>query len=318
MVLLLPAMKAIILAAGYGTRLAPLSHFLPKPLMPVLGRPLLWHILTRLKNSGIIEVGVNLHHHADQVKEFLQTCNAGLPVTLSYEPQILGVAGGIGALRNFVAEEEFFLVHNGDVLSTIPIKQLAQAFRKEKPLIGMVVHDFAPYNNVCLGRDGTVCDLRDTLKPQTATRRLAYTGIAFMNTRVLDFIPEHIPCDLVPLCLNIIREGKYRIQALIAEGHAWCDVGTVENYFKVHCDILTHQQPLLENITIPEDGIYLAEDVVIEEGVTFSGFASVGRRCVLKRNCSIHNAVIWDDVVIHEHEIIKNAVLGTGFKINVA
>lgn len=310
-------MKAIILAAGYGSRLVPLSHFLPKPLMPVLGKPLLWHILLRLKNGGITEVGVNIHHHADLIKAFLQTCNAGLPVTLSYEPEILGVAGGIGALRNFVAEEEFFLVHNGDILSTISLKHMAEEFLKEKPLIGMVVHDYAAYNNVGIAPDGTICDLRDTLKQQTVTRRLAYTGIAFMNTRVLDFIPEHIPYDLIPLCLHVIREGKYRIQALIAEGHTWCDIGTVENYLRAHSEILTQKKPLLENITVPEDGVYLAKDVVVEPGVTFSGFASVGRRCVLKKNCSIHNAVIWDDVVIHEHEVIRNAVIGTGFKISV-
>ncbi len=310
-------MKAIILAAGYGTRLAPLSHFLPKPLMPVLGKPLLWHILFRLKNSGITAVGVNLHHHAERIQEFLHTNNTGLPITVSFEPEILGVAGGIGALRRFVSNEEYFLVHNGDVLSTIPIQDVAREFLKEKPLIGMVVHDYAGYNNVSIAHDGTICDLRDTLKPQTVARRLAYTGIAFMSTKVFDFIPQQVPCDLVPLCLRVICEGKYRIQALITQGHAWCDIGTVANYFQAHHDILVHKKQLLDHIAIPEDGVHLAEDVVVEKGVVFSGFASVGRRCVLKKNSSIHNAIIWDEVVIHEQEILKNAVRGPGFEIHV-
>jgi NDP-sugar pyrophosphorylase family protein len=93
-------------------------------------------------------------------------------------------------------------------------------------------------------------------------------------------------------------------------------VGTVESFFEAHRDILTHKKPLLENIAIPGDGIHLAEDVVVEDGVKFSGFASVGRRCVLKRNCSIHNAIIWDDVTIDEHAVVKNAIVGRGFQVN--
>jgi NDP-sugar pyrophosphorylase family protein len=309
-------MKAIVLAAGYGTRLVPLSTYLPKPLVPVLGKPLLWHILTRLKACGITEAGVNMHHHADMVQEFLKTQNPGIPVSVSYEPEILGVAGGIGAFREFVRNEEFFLLHNGDVLSTIPLEQMAVEFQKKRALIGMVLHDYPPYNNVCTATDGSICDLRDTLKPPSAARRLAYSGIAFMDFKVLDFIPEHRPCDLIPICLDLIREGRCRIEAFIAEGHAWCDVGTVQSYFEAHRDMLTHKKQLLENIDIPCNGVHLAEDVVVEDGVTFSGFASVGRRCVLKRNCKIHNAIIWDDVIIDENEVVKNAIVGRGFRVN--
>jgi mannose-1-phosphate guanylyltransferase len=316
MVLLLSAMKAIVLAAGYGTRLVPLSNYLPKPLIPVLGKPLLWHILSRLKACGIMEAGVNMHHHADMVQEFLRTQNAGMPVTVSHEPVILGVAGGIGAFRSFVHNEEFFLLHNGDVLSAIPLTQMAEAFLNKRPLIGMVLHDHPPYNNVCTAEDGRICDLRDTLKPASCARRLAYTGIAFMDRRVLDFIPEQRSCDLIPICLDIIRAGRYRIDALIAEGYAWRDVGTVESYFEAHRDILVHKSPLLENTAIPGNGIHLAEDVVVEEGVKFSGFASVGKRCVLKKNCRIENCIIWDDVVIDEHAVVKNAIVGRGFQIN--
>jgi NDP-sugar pyrophosphorylase family protein len=309
-------MKAIVLAAGYGTRLVPLSNYLPKPLIPVLGKPLLWHILTRLKACGITEAGVNMHHHADMVQEFLKTQNPGIPVSVSHEPEILGVAGGIGAFRKFVCNEQFFLLHNGDVLSTIPLEQMAVEFQKKKALIGMVLHDYPPYNNVCTATDGSICDLRDTLNPISAIRRLAYTGIAFMDSKVLDFIPEHRPCDLIPICLDIIREGRYRIEGLIAEGHAWCDVGTVQSYFEAHRDMLIHKKQLLENIDIPGNGVHLAEDVVVEEGVTFSGFASVGRRCVLKKNCSIHNAIIWDDVIINENAVVENAIVGRGFQVN--
>jgi mannose-1-phosphate guanylyltransferase len=91
-------MKAIVLAAGYGTRLKPLSNYLPKPLMPILGKPLLWHIVRKLKISGVSEIGINIHHHADRVRGFLESEELGIKITVSHEPEILGVAGGIGAV----------------------------------------------------------------------------------------------------------------------------------------------------------------------------------------------------------------------------
>ena len=94
-------MKAIILAAGYGKRLKPLTDKLPKPLMPVIGRPLLWHIIMRLKNCGVTETGINLHHNSHMVNQFLKHEDMGVSIRTAYEESILGVAGGIGNFRKF-------------------------------------------------------------------------------------------------------------------------------------------------------------------------------------------------------------------------
>jgi len=316
MFLLLPAMKAIVLAAGYGTRLNPLSNYLPKPLIPVLGKPLLWHILAKLRKSGFTEIGVNMHHRAELVRQFIAAQEPGLRVSLSYEPQILGVAGGIGAFRDFLADEQCFMIHNGDVLSTIPIGRLASGCEKKMPLMAMVLHYHPAYNNVSVDSDGTICDLRDTLRPSRVARKLAYTGIAFMDGKILDYIPTRGPADLVPVCLDIIREGKYRIEALIADGCAWRDVGTVQSYFEVHRELLAGKIPLLPDISVPADGRYLAADVRIETDVQLRGFASVGRRCVLGKGSVIENAVIWDNVTIAEGAHIRDAIVGEEFIVH--
>ena len=316
MFLLLPRMKAIVLAAGYGTRLSPLSNYLPKPLIPVLGKPLLWHILSKLRKSGIADIGVNMHHCADLVRQFIAAQDPDLRISLSYEPEILGVAGGIGAFREFLKDEPFFLLHNGDVLSTIAVDRLAKRYAEKRPLMAMVLHDHPAYNNVAVTADGMICDLRDTLKPDSAARRLAYTGIAFMDAKILDYIPAHGPADLVPVCLDIIREGRHRIDALIVDGHEWRDVGTVQSYYEVHRALLARKTPLLPDSNVPADGMYLAEDVTREEGVQVRGFASVGRRCVLKNKCIIENSILWDDVIIEEGAHIKNAIVGKEFIIN--
>ncbi len=308
-------MKTIILAAGYGTRLSPLSDYLPKPLIPILGRPLLWHILRKLRGCGITEAGVNIHHHADQVRQFLQDEDFGINITVSYESDILGVAGGIGAFREFLKHEEFFMIHNGDILSTIPIDQMAAAYQKKRSLITMVLHDYPPYNNVSLAADGTICDIRDTLKPLSWVKKLAYTGLAFMDAGMLPLIPES-PGDLIPLCLEIIRKGAHRIDAIIADGYEWRDVGTVKSYFEVHRDILCRKKPLIAEVVIPPDGIYIEEDTLVADGVQFKGFASVGKRCILRKKSSLENAILWDDVIIEEGVNIKNSIVGRAFQAN--
>jgi NDP-sugar pyrophosphorylase family protein len=316
MFLLLPSMKAIVLAAGYGTRLSPLSNYLPKPLIPILGKPLLGHILHKLNRSGITDIGVNLHHHADLVRQFIAAQDPGLRISLSYEPEILGVAGGIGAFREFLKDEPFFMLHNGDVLSTIPVDRLAVRYQEKRPLMAMVLHNHPAYNNVSVAPDGTICDLRDTLRPAHVARKLAYTGIAFMDATVLDFIPAQGPADLIPVCLDIIREGKHRIEALIVDGCAWRDVGTVQSYFEVHRELLSGRTELLPDMAVPADGRFLAEDVTCEEGSQLRGFVSVGRRCVLKKNSIIENAILWDDVTIEEGVHIRDAIVGRKFIVH--
>ncbi len=316
MFLLLRSMKAIVLAAGYGTRLSPLSNYLPKPLIPVLGKPLLQHILSRLKKSGFTDIGVNMHHHADLVRQFIAAQEPGLNISLSYEPEILGVAGGIGAFREFLADEQCFMIHNGDVLSTIPVDRLAAVYEEKRPLIAMVLHNYPAYNNVSVAVDGTICDLRDTLRPSRVAQKLAYTGIAFMDTRMLDYIPAQGPADLVPVCLDIIREGRFRIDALVVEGHAWRDVGTVQSYFEAHRELLAGRIALLPDMGIPADGRYLADDVRREAGAQLRGFASIGRGCVLKKGSIIENAILWDDVTIAEGAHIRDAVVGREFIVH--
>ena len=226
------------------------------------------------------------------------------------------MAGGIGAFRELLAGEQCFMIHNGDILSTIPIDRLAAGYKEKRPLMAMVLHNHPAYNNVSVASDGTICDLRDTLRPSRVARKLAYTGIAFMDAKILDYIPARGPADLVPVCLDIIREGKHRIEALIVDGCAWRDVGTVQSYFEVHRELLAGKTPLLPDISIPADGRYFADDVRREAGVQLRGFASVGRRCVLGKGSIIENAVIWDDVTIAEGAHIRDAIVGREFIVH--
>jgi len=308
-------MKAIILSAGYGTRLRPLTDRLPKPLMPVLGTPALSHIIQHLQECNVSDIGVNIHHKFEMIEEYLEAKHAKQNITLSFEKNILGVAGGIGGFREYLKGEDLFIVHNGDILSNISLNRIFQEQKRRVPLCTMVVHDCDGYNNVSVDEDGNVIDIRGVIKPDAASRLLAYTGISFMSSEILNLFPEG-PSDLVPFLLDIIKKEKGMVKAVKVKDCAWMDVGTIENYFSAHKEILVNKKPLIAKDLVPQNNIFLGEKAVVGEDVEFTGFVSAGRGAVIKKGCRMENCIVWDNVVVEEKSVIKNSVIGKGWIVD--
>ena len=231
----LNSVKAILLTAGYGTRLQPLTDFLPKALVPLVGKPLVRHSISRLLQAGISSIGLNTHHHAALMNTFASTQN-DCSLHISHEPVILGSAGGIGGFRDFLEREDFFIVCNGDSLSNITCDRFLPDFVHHSPLVMLVLHDCPAYNNVCINSDGTIIDLRDTLRPHDTFQRLAYTGIAYMSRAFLDLIPPGAS-ELVPLLLELITARPGSVRAAIAHDVVWRDIGTPASYAQAHREI---------------------------------------------------------------------------------
>lgn len=308
-------MKAIILSAGYGTRIRPLSNYLPKPLLPVVGQPLLRHIIMKLRACKVDGIGINTHHNAEMVEAFIAREQSGPPVMLSREEVILGSGGGIGGFKNFLRGGSSFIVHNGDVLSNIPLELLIAAHEKENPLCTLILHDHPPYNNVLIDKGSSIIDMRDVLKPERTFKRLAYTGIALMNTRILEYIPDGVS-DIVDILIKIIRAGKEHVLGLVVENRVWKDVGTVKNYFEAHQDILLNRKPLIDEAAMPTGSVFLGEGTVKEDGVVLKGFVSAGSNCVIKKGALVENSIIWDRTVIEKNEAVKNKIIGPGWAVD--
>ncbi|MCP4713488.1 MAG: NDP-sugar synthase [Deltaproteobacteria bacterium] len=305
-------MKALILAAGYGTRLRPLTTYLPKPLMPVVGQPLLGHVVARLKDCHVSGIGINVHHHADQVTAFAGAEMEGMPVQISTEKNIMGSGGGIGGFRQFLKGEDCFLVHNGDILSNIDLEGLIAAHCSRRPMCTMVLQDRPGLNNVALDDENRIIDFRDTLQPAAPAARRAYAGIACFDAALLDAIPEG-PCDLIHVLLDCIRAGGHVLQGFVVQDCAWADIGTVKSYFDAHKEILLERAPLVD--TLPA-AISLGPDSRRADGAQLDGFVSAGPGCLFKAGCRVENAVIWERTVVEEGQIIENAIAGNGWLIH--
>lgn len=225
-------MKAIILAAGLGTRLRPLTATIPKCLVPIHGVPLLELWLRECERAGVEAVLVNTHHLAECVSEFA-AARRGVPIELAYEPTLLGSAGTIAANWSFVDGDESFLVVYADNLTTFPLAELT-AFHARHAQIASVALFRSPNPSACgvveMREDGLITGFWE--KPANPPGNLANAGLYVFRREVRPYLPAELPADvgrsLMPALVG-------RAMGLPIRGY-FIDIGTLENYYSAQAD----------------------------------------------------------------------------------
>ena len=194
-------MKAMVLAAGYGTRLGDLTRRTPKPLLPLGDRPLLEHTIVHLARHGFDEIAVNLHFMPEQVRNALGDGGRwNVHIEYSEERELLGTAGGLKKMEHYLRESDAFLVHYGDILTDQDLSAMLTFHRDQRALATLLVHQ-REHSNSIVALD---CDHRITgfwERPDDETRESirsswVNSAICICNPVVLDMIPAGIPCDL--------------------------------------------------------------------------------------------------------------------------
>ncbi|WAC06237.1 MAG: NDP-sugar synthase [Thermodesulfobacteriota bacterium] len=305
-------MKAIILAAGFGIRMKPLSDRCPKPLLPVLGRPIIDYTISRLKTFGVKAIGVNICHLADKMQKYLGNGSRwGVDITLSREQEILGTGGGMGGFRSFLLGEEAFLVNNGDVLSTIALDGLVTAHAEHKPMVTMALCDYRPKNNVSLSLDNTIVDFLGRLKKfkPGIDRKLTFTGVSMVSEEVLNIIPPGIPSNIIDIYLELIKRKPGSINGYVVSGDDWMDIGTPSAYLGVHKDILLGQRLPLFIDEMLDGSVYKGVGTRIEPGARLEGFVSLGNNCLVEREAFLKNCVVWDNTLVKAGASFDNGVI---------
>lgn len=233
-------MKAMILAAGLGTRLRPLTETMPKPLLPVAGTPLIvWNLLL-LRRYGVTEVLINLHHLGPMIEQALgDGARYGLNLTYSREPVILGTGGGIKQAEPFF-EGRPFLVLNGDTLSELDLGALMQAHREGDALATMVLREDPEaerWGPVEVDQARQVLSINGRGRGRTGngpTRMLMFAGVHVMHPRLLREVPVGRESSIIEAYVRAIAGGE-RILGYRMAGY-WSDVGTPERYAQAQRD----------------------------------------------------------------------------------
>lgn len=232
-------MKAMILSAGLGTRLRPLTNHLPKPLLPLEGRPLIEYTLRLLRKYALTEVVINLHYHGDKIRQALgDGARWGMKIRYSDEPQILGTGGGIKKMARLLPEEPFVVI-NSDILVEARLDRLMEVHRRQKAAAtlalredpeveawGAVGIDFHHRIRQFLGKPDW--------KGEALAKRM-FAGIHVMDPRVLSYIPDQGFSTIIDAYVEMLQKGEPLF------GHActeyWLDIGTPERYRKAQNDL---------------------------------------------------------------------------------
>jgi len=230
-------MKAMVLAAGLGTRLRPLTNDRPKALVEIAGRTLLEITLARLRAFGIREVIVNVHHFADQVVEYLKAnANFGMRIEISREDVLLDTGGGLKKAAWFFLEDsssasEPFLLHNVDVISTIDFARMVQAHKDNQALATLAVQSRGSSRQLLFDEQLQLCGRRagrdrepEIVRPSSHLEPLAFSGVHIISPHLLPLLTEGGVFSIVTSYLRLARCGQ-KIAAFRANKYYWRDLG---------------------------------------------------------------------------------------------
>ena len=224
--------KAVVLAAGFGTRLRPLTLVRPKPLLPVWGVPMLERILRMLESWGVDEIAVNAHWQAPQVRQFVWNRKGRAKVTVAEEPEILGTGGVLNPLRGFLGEGPFWLV-NGDVVAEgLDPQPIADAFGRSGEFAACWLSETQGPRTVEADPEGRICNWKSDVPGDVGT--YTYCGCALLSRHVLDYLPPSGFSTIVQAYEKAMMEDAKFVVG-VAEAHAfWGDAGTLESYLEIH------------------------------------------------------------------------------------
>ena len=242
-------MKAMILAAGLGTRLRPLTNDRPKALVEVGGRTLLEITLLRLRQFGIREVMVNVHHFADMVVEYLHAKkNFDMRIEISREEVLLDTGGGLKKVAWFFLEDssrldEPFILHNVDVISTIDLCRMVQFHAEHRALATLAVQERETSRYLLFDEQLRLCGRRtgrdasaELVRSEPKIQALAFSGIHVLSPRLFAKMSEEGAFSIITSYLRLAAEGE-SILAFRADKYVWRDLGRPENVAQAESDL---------------------------------------------------------------------------------
>lgn len=271
-------MQVFILGAGLGTRLAPLTHILPKPLMPVFQKPLIQHMMDHFMRAGADAFIINTSY-LDMMWDKAFPCPnpeyKGCSVAFSHEDEPLDSGGGVKKIMPLWKDGPV-IVHNGDILTDIPLEDLMAEHRRSGNLITMALRSVDGNRNVGFDEStGLITDMRHALGINSGTHQFAGTYI--MEPSVADLFPDVEKFSIFPVWLELIQQGK--MGGVVFDWANWHEIGTPADYLNTLLELPSSQR-IHPDAKIAV-GAYIGEDCVI------------GQDAVIPANCELDDCIVW-------------------------
>lgn len=311
--------KAMIMAAGVGSRLDPLTQNVPKPLVPIANKPVMDILFERLSEINVVNVISNTHYLADQIIDRYKNNNLGINFHYIKEETLSGTAGGLKKCQHFFNEGESLLVlsadglSNADLLKGIEIHKNTGAIAtigiKQIPL-----EEVSHFGVVVTDKDGYITEFQEKPATNEAKSNFINTGIYIFKYDIFDFIPENTFYDFAKNVFPRLLEAK-AINTFEIEEY-WSDIGTLDQYRQSACDLFEGKCSFNHSdIVNVGSGRYISGNTHIPGDTCFFGNSTIGDSCIIGKNVIIDNSIVWDNVIIADNVTIKDCVVASGSKI---
>ena len=296
-------MKGMILAAGFGTRLRPITHTLPKPMVPLCNRPLIEWAIESYHSAGVRDLIVNVHHLPDVIERHLR--ERFDRIEISREEQILGTGGAIRRVRPLLENEDAFFLVNGDTVQFPRWGALREALRDN---IAALTLRHAPSNDRFT--PVYLADGRVTGFGKGHGEALMFAGSHLISTRIFEHLPDKDEFGIVDAVYQPLLDSGREIAGVVDDG-LWFDIGTPERYAAASH---TLREAMMHGDLDPPDGTYVDDDSLVHE--TAVGRA---RRSIIGARSTVlgdaRDSIVWDDCVVEgniERCIVAHGVRVTG------
>jgi mannose-1-phosphate guanylyltransferase len=335
-------MRAMVLAAGKGTRLFPLTGEIPKPMAPVVDTPIIHHIFDLLARHGVSEAYVNVHYLAEALLAAYgeESQTNGMTARLVREEQLTGTAGGVKHLAGVVelnsgVFDELFVVVSGDALTDVDIQDLV-SFHKEKGALATIalhrVYDTSEFGVVEIDEEDNILGFQEKPDPKEAISTLANAGVYVFEPGVLEYIPKNTFFDFAKDVFPRLLEAGERFVGYQGNFY-WSDIGTLEAYRQAQYDVLSGKVRVKvpgekrgESLWVGENAqlhpsaelegyIVVGRDAVIGRGVSLSGDVTVGTDCWIRPNATIKRSILLPGASIGDGAYLEDCIVGHGYDV---
>jgi mannose-1-phosphate guanylyltransferase/phosphomannomutase len=301
-------LEGIILAAGMGTRMRPLTESIPKPLLPVTGVSLLELAAGKLLRAGVSRLHINLFHLGDRIRKFAEA--KGWPVVFHEEEELLDTGGGIGNMAAGLSDADHVFLHNGDVISSIDLEDALEFHKDRGALVTMILMKpgepgHTPPGAVMTDGEGNVTDIGPSLPG------LGYTGIAVIAADALDRFPLDKK-GLVPILLEMIAERAGNVAGYDASSAGeieWGETGSPSSYLELHRRILVEGARFDEALPTPGLPLRAGTGASIDPSAGWRGFLDVGEGAVIERDTFLEDCVVLAGAAVRKGARYRRAII---------
>ena len=313
-------MKAVVMAGGFGTRIQPLTNSRPKPMLPIVNRPMMEHTMMTLKELGITEFIVLLYFKPDVIKDYFKDgSDFGIKITYVLPDDDYGTAGAVKLAEEYIGEDNFIII-SGDLVTDFDFRKIFDyhAQKQSKLTITLTpVENPLEFGVVIANEEGRIEKFLEKPSWGEVFSDTINTGIYIIEPEILNYIPRNenfdFAKDLFPL---LMREGV-PLMAGYAEGY-WRDVGNPESYRDVYDDILTGKvkvkmPPVIQ--PFPDGRLYSDTPLELDESVEIIGTVVLGDGVTIEKGTKLNNVVIGDGCAIGKNSKIRNTVLWENVKV---